>query len=816
MGLPPRRKALPTVNRTFVDRQEPQRLFERWAFAIPADSAVVRVFHGPGGQGKTALRRELMRKTDRTVEPSFGFLRRAELDLADRGKTDPDLLLVWIRNAFAQAGVGLPCFDLALALMWEGTRGEQPVPILVNPLLARTREAAGEWVGGAGLERAGEAIEAFAGAGDSIGEIIKDIPGLGPVLKGLGGWVVDRAKRAWLEHSRKHLQDLYRDGVLLPAHELSRLLPCMLAQDLNFHLANHPDERFVLFVDEYERVFDQAGAGARWIENPFDRHMREFITETNGLLVVFFMREPLPWGSDPEWRSALEDAHFSLPGLAEVDGETFLSAIPIPDPAVRRAMIEGARETSAPGAPVYPLMLSLQVEHWCHLEARKDVRPDQFAVTADSFETRCGKMVARVLRNYDLPLQVTLERLSVARRFDRAAFGCIVETFRTGLPLDNFDQVAGLSFVTRGQDGFVAFHGVIASAIREFLDEERRQSSIAALFAHFGARARVKTHFELTDEKIAALFEASWLRQQMGAEGFVDWLAAMGEPLRAGARYVTSAALWREALDYCEATLGPDHRDVGICLSNIARRLRAMGDYAGARPLFARALAISERAEGSDHPTTGACLNDLAELLQTTGDLESARPLYVRALEISQKVLGPDHPTTAARMNDLAGLFRATGNYRDALPLYARALDISEKVHGSEGFSTAVCMNNIACLFGVMGNYSESMRLHKRALEIIKQKRGEKHPFYGIVLHNYADILECVGKYMEAERYYKQSLSVVEENFGGEHLDVATIITSYSRLLRKIGQIQLAERMSARAKAIREKHRTLLDAPSPT
>jgi hypothetical protein len=139
---PPREAALPAANKVFVDREAPQRIFEKAAFSIPADRAIIRVFHGVGGQGKTALCRELMRKTDVSVEPSYAFLRRALLDLHGRPKTDPDLLLVWIRNAFADAGLFLPCFDLALALVWQGTRSEEAFPVLIKPWLGRLTRAA--------------------------------------------------------------------------------------------------------------------------------------------------------------------------------------------------------------------------------------------------------------------------------------------------------------------------------------------------------------------------------------------------------------------------------------------------------------------------------------------------------------------------------------------------------------------------------------------------------------------------------------------------------------------------------------------------
>ena len=116
------------------------------------------------------------------------------------------------------------------------------------------------------------------------------------MLRHIGGWLIDKGKRFYLERTRDELKQLYRDGELKKPYELSALLPWMLAQDLNHHLATRPQDRFVLFVDEYERVFDEAGAGARWRENPFDNHVRTLIKDTNGLLAVFFSRERLPWG----------------------------------------------------------------------------------------------------------------------------------------------------------------------------------------------------------------------------------------------------------------------------------------------------------------------------------------------------------------------------------------------------------------------------------------------------------------------------------------------------------------------------------------
>gem|GEM_PF-5401261 len=66
-------------------------------------------------------------------------------------------------------------------------------------------------------------------------------------------------------------------------------------------------------------MFDEGGAGARWKENPFDAHIRTLIQYSNGLLVVFFSRERLPWVEDPDWRDDLKNAQHLLGGLKDKD-----------------------------------------------------------------------------------------------------------------------------------------------------------------------------------------------------------------------------------------------------------------------------------------------------------------------------------------------------------------------------------------------------------------------------------------------------------------------------------------------------------------
>ena len=193
---PPRENQLPAANKIFVDREIPQKIFEDAAFAIPADRSTVCVFYGVGGRGKTVLCRELFRKVDR----SYDFLRRAELNLHGRSKTDPDLLLVWIRNSFVKSGFDLPAFDLTLPVTWEARQPEQPFPKLTKPWLGRVTEGAQ-----AGVDQEASAAADWLksdAAIDLVGDLVDEIPGVGFLLRKVGKWAIDRTKSLSFSHPR--------------------------------------------------------------------------------------------------------------------------------------------------------------------------------------------------------------------------------------------------------------------------------------------------------------------------------------------------------------------------------------------------------------------------------------------------------------------------------------------------------------------------------------------------------------------------------------------------------------------------------------
>ena len=68
------------------------------------------------------------------------------------------------------------------------------------------------------------------------------------------------------------------------------------------------------------------------------------------------------------------------------------------------------------------------------------------------------------------------------------------------------------------------------------------------------------------------------------------------------------------------------------------------------------------------------------------------------------------------------------------------------------------------------------------------------------------------GRHAEAEASYQEAIAVFDR-FAPNHALLATTLTSYASLLRRVGRQAEAEPLEARARAIREKHRTAAVTP---
>ena len=142
MARPPRKTL--GRRRIFVNRETPLRLFAEDAANIPADNAILRVFYGPGGQGKTWLCNEIEDRIEDNAWPHLPPLHVAKLNFRSQEDMTPKQAIIALRNDFVKSGISLPAFDIALALIWQkASSGKQP-PHLDLGWLANRAEDLGE------------------------------------------------------------------------------------------------------------------------------------------------------------------------------------------------------------------------------------------------------------------------------------------------------------------------------------------------------------------------------------------------------------------------------------------------------------------------------------------------------------------------------------------------------------------------------------------------------------------------------------------------------------------------------------------------
>ena len=784
--MPPRSKfARPVANRVFTDRERPIEQFNAARRDLQPGRHRILSFYGVGGQGKTALCRRL-RQQLASEDPQQNL--RGHLDLDEVPFREPARGLLQLRKTLRASGrIRFAAFDVAVATYWEKSYPtEDPRRALKDlltdseGLLAPITDNAPDWL---------------------------DLAEQLPAGLGLGVKALNYTRRKLKEWGAKRTVEALKGLELLDSPQLLAKLPYFMGIDLCVHSDRPNALAPVIFIDTYEALWsdrpDKIGLAA--IET--DAWIRELVAASPGVLFVIFGRDKLTWDQrfPDDWAGYLDDRHL-LGGLSDGDADQFLRAIPIDDPALRRAIIAGSKGVDEPweaeqdpaASGAHPFFLDLAVDTYLDLVTEgRTPAPEDFGATRP-------EILARFLRHRGIEERETLKVLAAPRAFDRELFAALVERFGTRYPLTAFPDFVEFSFIEGGADGHYRLHGLMRDHLYAELDDQTRADLEGFLFAWFDARCRVDSPRELTSAHEGALVEAVHHRATDDPEAALAWFWERTGIYDDAARYKTLEPLYRRALAIHEASVGPEHPDVAIGLNNLAGLLQATNRLGEAEPLYRRALAIHEASFGPEHPNVAIGLNNLAGLLQATNRLGEAEPLHRRALAIDEASFGPEHPNVATSLNNLAQLLQATNRLGEAEPLMRRALAIDEASFGPEHPNVAIGLNNLAGLLQATNRLGEAEPLYRRALAIHEASVGPEHPDVAIGLNNLAGLLQATNRLGEAEPLYRRALAIHEASVGPEHPEVALILNDLAVLLRATNRLGEAEPLYRRTLAIYE------------
>ncbi|MGV9868696.1 FxSxx-COOH system tetratricopeptide repeat protein [Rhodococcus koreensis] len=362
--------------------------------------------------------------------------------------------------------------------------------------------------------------------------------------------------------------------------------------------------------------------------------------------------------------------------------------------------------------------------------------------------------------------------------------------------------------LARRDGDVVVLHRRVQAAIRRSLppvDLDTVEESVlrllrAAVAGDLGTPENWRVWREVLPHVLAAVGEraeraqpdtTAWLLDRAGI-----YLRTRGEPGRA-------RPLLERVLTITETAYGPDHPEVAVRLSNLARVWKDLGDPGRARPLLERALTITETAYGPDHLVVAVMLGNLALVWRDLGDRGRARPLFERALTITETARGPDHPQVAVMLSNLATVLGDPGRAR---PLLERALTIAETSRGPDHPEVATDLSNLAMVWRDLGDLGRARArpLLERALTITETARGPDHPTVAVMLGNLALVWRDLGKPARARPLLERALTIAETGHGPNHPTVAIMLSNLALVWRDLGDPARARPLFERALRITE------------
>jgi tetratricopeptide (TPR) repeat protein len=191
--------------------------------------------------------------------------------------------------------------------------------------------------------------------------------------------------------------------------------------------------------------------------------------------------------------------------------------------------------------------------------------------------------------------------------------------------------------------------------------------------------------------------------------------------------YAVAQALYTEAIEIQEKTLGADNPGVAISLNNLAVFYQDQSMYSQAEQTYRQALGILEK-DPRREASTALTLNNLAALYHDEDMDAKAEPLYTRALGIWETLGKKDSANEAVTAAGLAGIYHSRNQDTDAKPLYTRALRLWNELGKSESAEAAAALFRMGEIYRFQSNIEDAGPMYAHALSIWESAAEMKSP----------------------------------------------------------------------------------------
>lgn len=784
---------VPSADDIFTDREAARDVLrgffdELLARPFAPSRPLIKVFHGVGGAGKSALCKKAVDDYRAEMSDQGGYpLAFAHVDL-DNDRITPaypvfDLFAGRLRPALKHAGCAMPLFDL-YCLAWHGSSlgdgrvsAEEVKDFLGTP--QKALEVAGTWL-------------------PSLGELATSLKAVDLVRKAA---IAFRAARQAKRYAQR-----------FPGLELTELreadfkkhAPDVLAHDLLDFLTEqgerngHP-RAVCITLDGFERI--QSAACADDAQSAL-QELCSRLTICNPQPrcgFVFFSRNRLDWrqlydqrDDPPEktWDAFLQQ--HSVEGLGEGDARHFLdqaeawyAARPADPhcaailPIVRRereAILDAAEESPDEHSErifhLYSLDLALRQigSHYRHFDAGKHLGRGH------------KDLQQRFLRYMDETLRSAMQALALALTFDEAVFRLLVEKHAIeGIPVQDFHDLVGPGngHVLPTGTGY-RFHGKMQEALLAHLHDQpsgsqKAETVIKILVDHYAvqlANAVLRQDSAAMEVAYTRAAGILFVNAEVGLLNIAAFRQAFFEldkelPDRFLAR--TRLAAWSRTVAILSTRLEGTNEDTLVARGSVAYWTGQSGDARTALGLFGALLLDRQRVLGFDHPDTLITRNNIAVLTGECGARGRALALCIAALPDLQRVLGGNHPDTLATRNNIAGWTGECGDGGRALALFEALLVDRQRVLGSDHPDTLNTRHNIAYWVGQCGDAKTALALFEALLPDLQRVLGGDHPLILTTRNNIAAFTGELGGVGRALVLFEALLLDQQRVLGADH-----------------------------------------------
>lgn len=228
-----------------------------------------------------------------------------------------------------------------------------------------------------------------------------------------------------------------------------------------------------------------------------------------------------------------------------------------------------------------------------------------------------------------------------------------------------------------------------------------------------------------------------------------------------------------ELLEQARATAaGQDSGlDLGPVENSLASAYQDDGQFQKAIVLQEQACERLRKTLGEEHPNTLVGLSNLGNLYRDAGKVNAAISLLERVRDAQVRLFGGDDPNAHATMNGLASAYVVGGRYLDAVALFEFVHRAFLRIHGAEHVDTLTVAGNLAVAYGNVKRHADAIALLEQVRDAKARKFGEESPTTLSTLGNLAVEYASTGNYPKAialdeEIYERRALKL-----GSQHPD---------------------------------------------